>query len=94
MQLLGLIKLDAFKRKHADSRGPLDVWQADVERAQWSGPHDVKSRYPSASILADNRVIFNIKGNTYRLVVKARYQNGIVLIEWVGPHAEYDKKSF
>jgi mRNA interferase HigB len=94
MQLLGLIALDAFKRSHADSRGPLDAWQSDVERAQWTGPQDVKNRYPSASLLADNRVIFNIKGNTYRLVVKARYQNGIVLIEWVGTHAEYDKQNF
>lgn len=91
MQLLGLIKLDAFKKSHADSRGPLDAWQAEVLAAQWSGPQDVKNRYPSASFLADNRVIFNIKGNTYRLVVKARYQNGIMLIEWVGTHADYDK---
>ncbi|QSA97060.1 type II toxin-antitoxin system HigB family toxin [Methylococcus sp. EFPC2] len=94
MQLLGLIKLDAFKRTHADSRGPLDVWQAEVEKAHWNGPQDVKNRYPSASFLADNRVIFNIKGNTYRVVIKVRYQNGIVLIEWVGTHAEYDKKNF
>lgn len=91
MQLLGLIKLDAFKKSHADSRGPLDAWQTEVLAAQWSGPQDVKNRYPSASFLADNRVIFNIKGNTYRLVVKARYQNGIMLIEWVGTHADYDK---
>jgi mRNA interferase HigB len=91
MQLLGLIKLDAFKKSHADSPGPLDAWQAEVQAAQWSGPQDVKNRYPSASFLADNRVIFNIKGNTYRLVVKARYQNGIMLIEWVGTHADYDK---
>ena len=47
-----------------------------------------------ASFLAKNRVIFNIKGNTYRLVVKARYQHGIVLIEWIGTHAEYDKQDF
>ena len=47
-----------------------------------------------ASFLAENRVIFNIKGNTYRLVVKARYQHGIVLIEWIGTHAEYDKQDF
>lgn len=94
MQLLGLFKLDEFKRKHADSRGPLDVWRVEVEQGRWSGPQDVKTRYPSASFLADNRVIFNIKGNAFRLVVKAKYQNGIVLIEWVGTHAEYDKKKF
>lgn len=94
MQLLGLIKLDYFKQKHADARGPLDAWRIDVERTQWTGPQDVKSRYPSASFLADNKVIFNIKGNTYRLVIKAKYQNGLVLIEWVGTHAEYDKLKF
>lgn len=92
MQLVGLLKLDTFKRTHADSRGPLDVWQSEVESAKWSGPQEIKDRYPSASFLADNRVIFNIKGNTYRLVVKARYQNGIVLIEWIGTHAECDKQ--
>lgn len=94
MQLLGLPMLDEFKRTHAETRGPLDVWRSEVEKAQWSGPWDVKTRYPSASFLADNRVIFNIKGNSFRLVVKVRYQNGIVLIEWVGTHAEYSKKSF
>ena len=94
MQLLGLIKLDAFKQAHADSRGPLGAWEAEVKVAEWSGPQDIKNRYPNASFLADNRVIFNIKGNTYRLVVKARYQNKMVLIEWVGTHAEYDKTKF
>ena len=94
MQLVGLLKLDAFKQAHADSRRPLDAWQSEVETTKWSGPQDIKDRYPSASFLAENRVIFNIKGNTYRLVVKARYLNGIVLIEWVGPHAEYDKQNF
>lgn len=94
MQLLGLIKLDDFQRKHADARGPLDAWRIEVARAQWAGPQDIKSRYPSASFLADNKVIFNIKGNAYRLVIKAKYQNGVVLIEWVGTHAEYDKLKF
>ena len=94
MQLLGLIKIDDFKLKHADSRGALDAWRMDVERSSWSGPQDVKKRYPNASFLSENRVIFNIKGNSLRLVVKVRYENGIVLIEWVGTHAEYDKKRF
>lgn len=73
MQLVGILKLDAFKRAHADCRGPLEAWQPEVEAARWSGPQNVKDRYPSAGFLADNRVIFNIKGNPYRLVVKARY---------------------
>ncbi len=54
----------------------------------------IRDRYASASFLGGNRVIFNIKGNSYRLVVKVRFQNGIVMIEWGGTHAEYDKKNF
>ncbi len=94
MQLLGLIKLDNYKRSHANVRGALDAWQLEVESSNWSGPQDVKNRYPSASFLSDNIVIFNIKGNNYRLVVKAKYGKGIVLIEWVGTHAEYSKQNF
>lgn len=94
MQLIGLIKLDDFKRKHADARGPLDAWRSDAERSWWAGPQDIKSRYPSASFLADHKVIFNIKGNAYRLVIKAKYQNSLILIEWVGTHAEYSKLKF
>ena len=91
MQLTGRLKLDAFKKTHANCRGPLDAWLKEVEKASWSRPQDIKNRYPNASFLADNRVIFNTKGNSYRLLVKVRYQNGIVLIEWVGTHAEYNK---
>lgn len=94
MQLLGLLKLDDFKRKHADARGPLEAWRSDAERSRWTGPQDIKTRYRNASILADNKVIFNIKGNTYRLVIKAKYRNELILIEWVGTHAEYDKQKF
>lgn len=94
MKLHGLLMLEEFRQRHADSRGPLNAWQAEVEAAQWQAPHDIKVRFPSASFLAENRVIFNIKGNTYRLVVKVKYQYGMLLIEWVGTHAEYDKKDF
>ena len=94
MRILGLPILEAFKKDHAASRGPLDAWQTDVERENWKTPHDIKRRYRSADFLADNRVIFDIKGNSYRLVVMVRYQNGLVVVEWVGTHAEYDKKKF
>ena len=94
MRILGLPLLDEFKQTHADSRGRLDAWRTDVERERWQTSQDIKQRYGSADFLADNRVIFNIKGNTYRLVVKVRYQNGLVVVEWVGTHAEYDKKKF
>ena len=92
MKLLGLPEYDKFKRKHADARGPLDAWRAEVESAKWEGPQDIKNRYKSASFLGDNRVIFNIKGNTYRLVVKVKYERDTVVIEWIGTHAEYDKR--
>ena len=94
MQILGLPLLEEFKQKHADSRGQLDAWQIDVERQRWQTSQDIKRRYRSADFLAGNRAIFNIKGNAYRLVVKVRYQNGLVVVEWVGTHAEYDKKKF
>ena len=92
MRILGLPVLEAFKKNHAASRGSLDAWQTDVEREDWKTSQDIKRRYRSADFLPDNRVICNIKGNSYRLVVKVRYQNGLVVVEWVGTHAEYDKK--
>lgn len=94
MRILGLPLLEEFKQKHADSRGQLDAWRVGVERELWQTPHDIKRQYRCADFLADNRVIFNIKGNTYRLVVKVRYLNGLVVVEWVGTHAEYDKMKF
>ena len=92
MRILGLPVLEAFKKNHAASRGSLDAWQTDVEREDWKTSQDIKRRYSSADFLPDNRVIFKINFNSYRLVVKVRYQNGLVVVEWVGTHAEYDKK--
>ncbi|MBL4796278.1 MAG: type II toxin-antitoxin system HigB family toxin [Oleispira sp.] len=96
MKVLSRDKLTKFSKKHANSKGALDAWFDEVskEESAWKTTHDIKNRYPSADFLADNRVIFNIKGNHYRLVVEVRYQNGFVVVEWVGTHAEYDKKSF
>ncbi len=94
MQLINLAVLEELKSSHADARGALDAWRAEVQAATWLSPQDIKDRYASASFLTGNRVIFNIKGNSYRLVVKVRFQSGIVMIEWGGTHAEYDKKRF
>lgn len=94
MRILGLPMLEAFKLGHATARGPLDAWRDEVSRENWQTSQDIKRRYRSADFLDDNRVIFNIKGNTYRLVVQVRYQNGLVVVEWVGTHAEYSKKRF
>ncbi len=94
MRILGLPLLQQFKQSHADARGPLDAWQIEVERNQWNTSQDIKKLYRSADFLADNRVIFNIKGNRYRLVVQVRYRGGWVVVEWIGTYAEYDKKKF
>lgn len=94
MKVLGRDKLIKFSKKHANAKTALDAWFGEADRANWKSGHDIKARYSSADFLANNCVIFNIKGNHYRLVVKVRFQAGVVVIEWVGTHAEYDKKSF
>jgi len=94
MKILGRENIYDFIRKHASSKKPLEAWVNEAEGAAWQTPQDIKNRYRSADFLAGHRAIFNIKGNDYRLVVKIRYQNGIVVVEWVGTHVEYDKKQF
>lgn len=94
MKVLGRDKLTDFMRKHASSKKALEAWYAEAERSSWQRSQDIKNRFSSADFLADNRVIFNIKGNHFRLVVKVRYQGGIVVVEWVGTHADYSKQKF
>lgn len=72
----------------------LDAWRKEVECADWKRPQDIKNRYQQADFLANNKVIFNINGNHYRLVVVVQYQMGMVVVDWVGTHAEYSKKRF
>jgi mRNA interferase HigB len=80
----------AFADAHADAREPLFAWFAELEGAAWGGPTDVKTRYPSASILGGDRVVFNIKGNKYRVVVAVKYDFFSVYIRFIGTHAAYD----
>ena len=94
MKVLGINKLEQFYKKHSNSKSALIAWHKDACDAQWKSPQDIKNRYRSADFLSKNRVIFNIKGNSYRLVIQVRYQNGIAVILWVGTHAEYNKKTF
>jgi len=75
---------------YRDAKGPLEAWYAEAKHAEWKTPADVKAKYGNASILADNRVVFNTGGNKYRLVVKIHYNTGIVYIRFVGTHADYD----
>ena len=82
--------LREFWERYPDARQPLDDWYKVVEQADWEAPHRVRERYPSASIIPGNRVVFNIKGNTYRLVVKINYPYRVVYIRFIGTHAEYN----
>ena len=72
----------------------MTAWLKEVNEATWETPQDIKARFPSASFVGNNRVVFNIKGNNYRLDVKVNYKNKIVLIKRCGSHAEYDKWTF
>ena len=92
MKLLGKQRLDKFVRKHTDARNWIDCWIAEVEAADWQSPQEVKNRYASASILPENVIIFNVKGNHYRLETRVTFQSKIVIVLWVGTHAEYDKR--
>lgn len=78
-------------RKHANSKSPLVAWLEEAEDAEWKTPQDIKNRYRSADFLSGNRVIFDIGGNNYRLVVLVRYQNGVLMIQKIGTHAEYSR---
>jgi mRNA interferase HigB len=69
----------------------LDAWYAEVEKARWKNPAELKAQFGSASIVSGERVVFNIKGNDYRLVVAINYHYQILLIIWLGTHKEYDK---
>ena len=73
-----------------DAERPLRAWFAEVRQARWRGPADVKERYRSASFVAGDRVVFNVAGNKYRLVVAVKYSAQIVFVRFVGTHAEYD----
>jgi mRNA interferase HigB len=72
-------------------KSALDAWFHEVQRAQWRSSADVKALYASGSILSADRVVFNIRGNAYRLVVAVDYEKGIVWIKWLGTHQNYDR---
>lgn len=93
MKVAGRQVLDAFCRRHADARAWIENWLADAESASWKTPSDVKASYASASFLADNTVIFNVKGNVYRLEAAIAYRVGVVSVNWAGTHAAYDARN-
>jgi mRNA interferase HigB len=80
-----------FWQSHADSEQQLKSWFYEASKSEWENPQEVKKQYPAASILADNRVVFNIKGNNYRLIVKINYDYQMIWIRFIETHTEYDK---
>jgi len=80
-----------MQKRYADAKGPLEAWHDEACAASWKKPQDIKNLYASASFIGNNRVIFNIGGNKYRLVVEVQYLAGIVWVKFVGTHAQYDK---
>ena len=91
MRIISRKKLKEFWQKHKDAEKPLRAWYADVKAANWQNPMDVKRAYKSASFLMGNRIVFNIKGNTYRLIAAVNYSFAIIYIRFIGTHKEYDK---
>lgn len=90
MRIIAKKTLRGFWERHPDAEEPLLAWYREVEHADWATPAQLKERYRSASIVGDQRVVFNIKGNDYRLVVKINYPYRVVYVRFVGTHAEYD----
>ena len=83
--------LRSFWEKHADSEQYLKTWYETAKTSSWKSPNDIKKTYANASIVANNRVVFNIKGNAYRLIVQFNYEREWAFIRFIGTHAEYDK---
>lgn len=93
MHIVALKNLESFWRQlnRSDAQGALKAWFAEAKLAHWSSPQDVKNQYANASIIANNRIVFNIKGNHYRLIVAIAYRMQYVYVKFIGTHAEYDK---
>jgi mRNA interferase HigB len=91
MRIIAKRTLREFSDSAAEAKSALDSWYYEARKAEWRTPNDIKEQYRQASIVGNNRVVFNIAGNKYRLVVRIDYSAGIIFIRFVGTHAEYDK---
>jgi len=83
--------LREFWTKHSDCEQQLKSWYREAVKSEWRNTNEIKKEYPTASILGDNRVVFNIKGNNYRLIVKINFHYQMMWIRFVGTHKEYDR---
>jgi len=83
--------INDYCNTYKETSTQLQAWYHEVKNAQWNNPQDVRARYSNASIIKGNRIVFNIKGNKYRLVTKVNYQMNVVYIRFFGTHNEYTK---
>ncbi len=90
MRIISRRTLREFWAKHPDAEQPLRAWFVNAQQANWQTPTDIKREYQNASFITNNRVVFNIKGNRYRLIVAVKYEYSIVYIRFVGTHQAYD----
>jgi len=91
LRIIAKKTLREFWNKHPDCEEQLKSWYQETENSEWLSPNDIKKDYPSASILGDNRIVFNIKGNHYRIIIKINYDYQMIWIRFVGTHSEYDR---
>lgn len=91
MRIIAIKTLRDYWREFPLAEQALLAWYQEVENAQWNNPKELKEHYRSASILNDKRVVFNINGNTFRLVIDVEYRLKIIFIVWFGTHNQYDK---
>ena len=91
MRIIAKRHLTSYWAKHPDTEQALKAWFDEVANAQWRTPQDIKAHYASASFVANNRVVFNIKGNAHRLIVAVAYRFGAVYIKFIGTHQDYDR---
>jgi mRNA interferase HigB len=92
MRIFSRNTLARFWTLHRDAEAPLRLWFSIVEAAAWAGPSDVKAVFGTADFLQNNRVVFNVKGNTYRLIAQIKYAPIFaVYVRFIGTHAEYDR---
>lgn len=91
MRVIAISTLKRFWTRHPVAEQPLKAWYDEARHATWTSPQDIKRRYASVSFVGNNRVVFNIKGNDYRLIVAVAYRFQAVYIKFVGTHAQYDR---
>ena len=91
VRLIAIKTLRDYWEANQEIREQLQAWHDVIKAANWITPNELKAQFRNASIIGDNRVLFNIAGNKYRLIVKIHYNTGIVYVRFIGTHKEYDK---